>query len=143
MTAYILRRLMLMVPVALLVSIMIFTLLRLTPGDPIRTLLGEDPDPATIATLRHEYGLDRPIPIQYVNWIGRFLHGDMGRSLRTRQPVSEAIFRPFARDARTWLRGDLFQPSYLHSDWHPERDEAELGLGPGWDELSAAGRLDP
>ncbi|MDQ2786169.1 MAG: ABC transporter permease, partial [Chloroflexota bacterium] len=92
MTAYIIRRLLLMIPVALLVSIIIFTLLRLTPGDPIRVLLGEDPDPTTIATLRHEYGLDQPIPIQYVNWIGRFLRGDMGRSLRTRQPVSEAIF---------------------------------------------------
>src|SRR6478752_6450260 len=92
MTAYIIRRLLLMIPVALLVSIIIFTLLRITPGDPIRTLLGEEPDPTTIATLRHEYGLDRPIPIQYVYWIGRFLHGDMGRSLRTRQPVSEAIF---------------------------------------------------
>ena len=92
MTAYIIRRLLLMVPVALLVSIIIFTLLRITPGDPIQVLLGEQPDPTTIATLRHEYGLDRSIPVQYVNWIGRFLHGDMGRSLRTRQPVSEAIF---------------------------------------------------
>ncbi len=91
MTAYIIRRLLLMIPVAFLVSVMIFTLLRITPGDPIVVLLGEQPDPTTIATLRHEYGLDRPIPVQYMNWIGRFLHGDMGRSLRTRQPVSEAI----------------------------------------------------
>ncbi len=92
MTAYIIRRLLLIVPVALLVSIMIFTLLRVTPGDPIRVLLGEEPNPETIAALRHEYGLDQPIPVQYVNWIGRFVRGDMGRSLRTRQPVSEAIF---------------------------------------------------
>lgn len=92
MTAYIIRRLLLIVPVALLVSIMIFTLLRLTPGDPIRVLLGEEPNAATIAALRREYGLDQPIPVQYVNWIGRFVRGDMGRSLRTRQPVSEAIF---------------------------------------------------
>ncbi len=91
MTAYIIRRLLLMVPVALLVSIIIFTLLRLTPGDPIRTLLGEDPDPQTIIALRHEYGLDRPVPLQYVAWLGRALHGDLGRSLRSRQPVVEAI----------------------------------------------------
>ncbi len=91
MTAYIIRRLLLMVPVALLVSIIIFTLLRLTPGDPIRTLLGEDPNPDTIAALRHEYGLDRPVPFQYVSWLGRALHGDLGRSLRSRQPVVEAI----------------------------------------------------
>ncbi len=91
MTAYITRRLLLMIPVAFLVSVMIFMLLRLTPGDPITILFGEEPDPTVIANLRHQYGLDRPIPIQYANWIGRFLHGDMGRSLRTRQPVTEAI----------------------------------------------------
>ena len=92
MTAYIVRRLLLMIPVAFLVSVLIFTLLRLTPGDPITILFGEEPDPTVIANLRHKYGLDRPVPVQYVNWIGRFLHGDMGRSLRTQQPVSEAIF---------------------------------------------------
>ena len=91
MTAYIIRRLLLMIPVAFLVSVIIFTLLRLTPGDPILVLLGEEPDRAVIAELRHQYGLDRPIPIQYLNWIGRFLHGDLGRSIRTRQPVGEAI----------------------------------------------------
>ncbi|MHB8645388.1 MAG: ABC transporter permease [Thermomicrobiales bacterium] len=92
MTAYIIRRLLLMIPVAFLVSVMIFLLLHLTPGDPIAILFGEEPDPTVIANVRHQYGLDRPIPIQYANWIGRFLHGDMGRSLRTRQPVTEAIF---------------------------------------------------
>lgn len=91
MFAYILRRLLLIIPVALLVSMIIFTLLRLTPGDPVRTMLGEEGDPATVAALRHEYGLDRPIPLQYVAWLGRLLQGDLGRSLRTRQPVSEAI----------------------------------------------------
>jgi len=91
MTAYIIRRLLLMIPVALLVSVIIFTLLRLTPGDPIRTMMGEDPDPKTIVALRHAYGLDQPIPVQYVAWLGRLLHGDMGRSLRSRQPVREAI----------------------------------------------------
>lgn len=91
MIAYIIRRLLLMIPVALLVSVIIFTLLRLTPGDPVRTLLGEEPDPATIAAVRHEYGLDRPLPVQYLSWLGRLVQGDMGRSLRTRQPVREAI----------------------------------------------------
>jgi peptide/nickel transport system permease protein len=91
MGAYILRRFLLMIPVALLVSVIIFALLRLTPGDPVRTMLGEEPDRATIAALRHEYGLDQPLPLQYVSWLGRTLHGDFGRSLRTRQPVREAI----------------------------------------------------
>jgi len=92
MTAYLLRRLLLMVPVALLVSLIIFLLLHLTPGDPVRTMLGEEPDPATIAAVRQEYGLDQPLPMQYLSWLGRLVQGDMGRSLRTRQPVREAIF---------------------------------------------------
>ena len=92
MTRYIIRRLLLMIPVAFLVSVMIFMLLRLTPGDPIAILFGEEPDPTVIANIRHQYGLDRPVPVQYANWIGRFLRGDMGRSLRTHQPVTEAIF---------------------------------------------------
>ena len=91
MTAYIIRRILLMIPVALLVSVIIFTLLRITPGDPVRTLLGEEPDPATIAAVRHEYGLDQPLPVQYFAWLGRLVRGDMGRSLRTRQPVRQAI----------------------------------------------------
>ena len=91
MTAYIIRRILLMIPVALLVSVIIFTLLRITPGDPVRTMLGEEPDPATIAALRHEYGLDQPLPVQYLSWLGRLVQGDMGRSLRSRQPVREAI----------------------------------------------------
>jgi peptide/nickel transport system permease protein len=91
MTAYIIRRLLLMIPVAFLVSVIIFTLLRLTPGDPITVLMGDEPDRAVIATLRHQYGLDRPIPVQYLSWITRFLHGDMGRSIRTQEPVSAAI----------------------------------------------------
>ena len=95
MTAYIIRRVLLMIPVAFLVSVIIFTLLRLTPGDPITVLMGDEPDRAVIATLRHQYGLDRPIPVQYLSWITRFLHGDMGRSIRTQEPVSEAILSRF------------------------------------------------
>ena len=91
MTAYITRRLLLMIPVALLVSVLIFTLMRLTPGDPVRTLLGEEPDPRTIAEVRASLGLDEPYPVQYAVWLGRALRGDFGRSLRTRQPVLEAV----------------------------------------------------
>ena len=139
MTAYIIRRLLLMVPVALLVSIMIFTLLRLTPGDPIRVLLGEEPDPTTIANLRHEYGLDRPIPIQYVNWLGRFLHGDMGRSMRTRQPVSEAIFSRLPATLELGLAAICFSLVDLHPDRHSERDEAQIGTGTCRHEFPALG----
>ena len=91
MTQYIARRLLLMLPVALLVTIVVFVLLRLSPGDPLVIYAGEERDPVALAALRVEYGLDRSMPEQYVSWITHALQGDLGRSLRTRQPVLESI----------------------------------------------------
>ena len=91
MGQYILRRLALMVPVAFLVTVIVFTLLRLTPGDPVLTYAGEERDPESLEQLRREYGLDQPLPVQYVSWVTHALQGDLGRSIRTRQPVLEAI----------------------------------------------------
>jgi len=90
-TQYILRRLLLMIPVAFLVSVIVFTLLRITPGDPVLVFAGEERDPAALEAMRHEYGLDQPLPVQYVVWMEHALRGDLGRSLRTRQPVTQAI----------------------------------------------------
>ena len=91
MTQYILRRLLLMIPVAFLVTIGIFVIIRIAPGDPILTYSGEDPDPVTIAAIRAELGLDQPVPVQYVAWLSRALQGDLGRSLQTHQRVLDAI----------------------------------------------------
>src|ERR687886_2324583 len=91
MTSYVTRRLLLMVPVALLVTVICFTLLRLSPGDPVLVYAGEERNPEAIAYLRHSLGLDQPLPVQYVAWLGRAVQGDLGRSIRTRQPVLEAV----------------------------------------------------
>lgn len=91
MTRYIAKRLIAMIPVLLLVSIIVFTLIRLIPGDPAIAMLGEEATPQMIASLRAEFGLDQPIPIQYVVWLGRVLRGDLGNSTRARQPVTQAI----------------------------------------------------
>ena len=91
MTQYILRRLLLMIPVAFLVTIGIFVIIRIAPGDPILTYAGEDPDPVTIAAVRAELGLDQPVPVQYAAWLSRALQGDLGRSFQTHQRVLEAI----------------------------------------------------
>ena len=91
MTTYILRRLLLMIPVALLVTVGIFVIIRIAPGDPVLTYAGEDKDPATIAAVRAELGLDQPLPIQYAAWMSRALQGDLGRSFQTKQRVLEAI----------------------------------------------------
>jgi peptide/nickel transport system permease protein len=88
---YILRRLLLMIPVAFLVTVIVFVLVRMSPGDPVLVFAGEERDPAALDALRHQYGLDQPLPVQYVVWLEHALQGDLGRSLRTRQPVVEAI----------------------------------------------------
>jgi peptide/nickel transport system permease protein len=91
MTRYVLRRLLLMVPVAFLVTLIVFVLLRLTPGDPVLVYAGEERDPEALAQIRRSLGLDQPLPLQYAAWLGRLVQGDFGRSIRTRQPVLEAL----------------------------------------------------
>ncbi|MGI8552259.1 MAG: ABC transporter permease [Dehalococcoidia bacterium] len=87
MTGYILRRLLLMVPVAFFVTLILFIVLRLTPGDPVRVMLGEQATPENVVALRQQLGLDQPMPIQYVKWLGRIVRGDLGKSLANRQSV--------------------------------------------------------
>ena len=91
MTAYVLRRLLLMAPVAFLVTIAVFMLIHLTPGDPALILLGEDRTPQAIAAIHQQLGLDKPLYEQYVAWLGRIVRGDLGRSISTHQPVTIAI----------------------------------------------------
>src|SRR6266508_131982 len=91
MTRYILRRIILMVPVAFLVTLIAFGLLRLAPGDPVLVFAGEVRDPEILADMRKSLGLDQPLPVQYVRWLGHTIQGDFGRSIRTKQRVGEAI----------------------------------------------------
>jgi peptide/nickel transport system permease protein len=91
LTRYILRRLLLIVPVALLVTVINFGLLRLAPGDPVLTFAGDVRDPEILNEMRHQLGLDQPLPVQYVVWLQHTLQGDFGRSIRTHQQVGEAI----------------------------------------------------
>ena len=91
MVRYLIRRLIATVPVLILVSVIVFSLIRLVPGDPITILLGESYNQQVADRLREELGLDRPIYLQYVIWLGRMTQGDLGRSIRTNQPVLEAV----------------------------------------------------
>ena len=91
MLQYTIRRLLLMVPVLLVVTLMVFSLMLLLPGDPAMALLGENLDPEAYVTVRKALGLDQPVPVQYVRWLSRTLQGDLGRSLHTREPVLTAI----------------------------------------------------
>ncbi|MDQ2952123.1 MAG: ABC transporter permease [Chloroflexota bacterium] len=91
MITYILRRLVLMIPVAFLVTVGVFALARLSPADPVLVFAGEERDPAALAAIRKDLGLDQPLPVQYVAWVTRALQGDLGRSFQNKQRVSEAI----------------------------------------------------
>lgn len=91
MLAYTVRRLLLTIPVMLLVATAVFLLLHLTPGDPVGVMLGTDASEAQRMAVRHELGLDRPLPVQYVEWLSRAVRGDLGRSLFLDQPVTRAL----------------------------------------------------
>ena len=93
MVTFLTRRLLLMIPVALLVSFVTFMIIHLIPGDPARVLLGESATPQTVAALRHQLGLDQPIMVQYFIWLGQAIHGNLGQSIQLSQPVTQAIMQ--------------------------------------------------
>ncbi len=91
MFAYIVRRVATIVPTLLFVSLLIFGLQQLLPGDPAMILAGEERDPTVIAYLNKKMHLDEPFPVRYAYWIGGVLHGDLGESLRIQRPVRDLI----------------------------------------------------
>jgi peptide/nickel transport system permease protein len=93
MFAFFIRRLVTVLPTLVFVSMLIFGLQQLLPGDPAQILAGEDQNPELIAQLREKMHLDKPLPVQYGYWIGSVLQGDLGESARTGQPVLELILQ--------------------------------------------------
>jgi peptide/nickel transport system permease protein len=91
MGRFILGRLLAVVPVLVLVTAGVFFLIHLTPGDPIDAMMAESADPSVKAALSRQLGLDQPIHVQYLAWMGRLLRGDLGRSIRNNQPVIEDV----------------------------------------------------
>jgi peptide/nickel transport system permease protein len=91
MGRYVLRRVLESAVTLILATIVVFLGIRALPGDPARTLAGEESDPATLAAIRQAYGLDQPLPLQYVRYVQKAATGDLGRSPRTGLPVAETI----------------------------------------------------
>jgi len=91
MGRFLLRRLGSILPTLVLVSMLIFGLQQLLPGDPAVVLAGEDRDPNVVAYLRQKLHLDEPLPMRYLYWINGVLHGDLGESLRMQKPVLALI----------------------------------------------------
>ena len=91
MGEFLLKRLAQIVPTLVFVSMLIFGLQQLLPGDPAKILAGEEQDPSVIAHLREKLHLDDPLPVRYGHWVGGVLQGDLGESVRTQQPVLELV----------------------------------------------------
>jgi peptide/nickel transport system permease protein len=86
------RRLIGAIPVLLGISFLVFLLMHLAPGDPVVLLLGDDATPTDVARVRHEWGLDQPLPVQYWQFISRAMVGDFGQSLKFGEPVLKLVF---------------------------------------------------
>lgn len=91
MLAYIIRRLLLMIPVLLIVAVVIFSLIHITPGDPAAVMAGEDATVAQVEEMRERLGLNEPLHLQFIEWFANALRLDFGESIFLRQPVTEAI----------------------------------------------------
>lgn len=107
MGRYIIRRLLQAIPLLILVSIFMFTLIHLLPGGPDRLLFNPRLSAAGRAALRANFGLDDPLPLQYVKWLGRILVGDFGTSFTTNQPVSGIIAQRFPYTLELFIYGLL------------------------------------
>ena len=92
MMAFALRRLLLAIPVLLGVSVLVFLVISLIPGDPALAILGTFATPETIAKLNAELGLDRPLPVRFLIWLTNVLSGDLGRSYALDRPVADEVF---------------------------------------------------
>lgn len=95
MLSYTARRVVLLLPVLLGATVVVFALIHLIPGDPAGALLGPTSSAAMRSALRHDLGLDQPLPIQYAKWLWHVLHLDLGTSIARRQPVASIVWEAF------------------------------------------------
>jgi peptide/nickel transport system permease protein len=93
MLTFLAKRILQLAPTLFFVSVLIFSLQHLLPGDPALIMAGEDRDPEVIEQIRRQYHLDQPIPVQYVYWVKNALSGDLGESMRFKQPVLDLVLQ--------------------------------------------------
>ena len=104
---YLLKRLALVIPIALSVTIVCFSLVYIAPGDPLSAILPSDASIELIDKLKKDYGLDKPIPVQYAIWLGRAVQGDLGTSIATGRPVNAELGRAIFNTLILALFGSL------------------------------------
>ena len=95
MLTFLARRLLQLIPTLFFVTVIIFLLQQLLPGDPALVMAGEEKDLAVIAEIRKQYRLDQPLPVQYLYWVKNALSGNLGESMRLKEPVSTLILQKF------------------------------------------------
>ena len=108
MYKYVLKRLLMLIPVIIGVSFLVFFIMSLSPGDPARTILGETAPIEAVEALREELGLNDPVLKRYVDYMGGLLHGDMGTSYKSNRPVFDEIMGRFPATLKLSLWGMLF-----------------------------------
>ena len=94
MLRYFVKRILSTIPVLLIISVIVFSMIHLTPGDPAQSMLGPEASEEQVESLRKAMGLYDPLPVQYVNWIADILHGDFGTSVANNEPVCK--FQPLS-----------------------------------------------
>lgn len=105
MTRYVAQRVLSLIPVLLGVTLLVFLVMQLAPGDPAQIMLGPKATETSLAQLRHELGLDQPLHIQYVRWLSRVVQGDWGRSIQLKREVLPFVLERFKNSAYLMLLG--------------------------------------
>ncbi|WP_258128973.1 ABC transporter permease [Achromobacter anxifer] len=126
MLGYLLKRIAASVPTVIVVTVLVFALIRAIPGDPASLMLGDIDNPALLAEMRHALGLDRPVGEQFLIWVGNALHGDLGMSIARREPVMHLVLTHFAVTAQVVLTATLLAclvaiPAGMVAAWRQNR----------------------
>lgn len=108
MINYIIRRLLLAIPVIIGVTLITFLLFLVVPGDPVRLALGQHPDPQLQARIEHQLGMDKPWPQRYVDYVWKAMRGDLGNSIKNQEPVSKIISEKLPATLRLSVTAILF-----------------------------------
>ena len=110
MNRYFIRRLLATIPLMFVISIFVFMFIHLIPGDPAKTLAGVEASVEEVEAIREEFGLNKPILVQYVDYMKNLFHGDMGRSLKSNLPVTEMIASRMHFTLRLVVAGMIWAP---------------------------------
>ncbi|ADP14925.1 MULTISPECIES: ABC transporter permease [Achromobacter] len=126
MLGYLLKRIAASVPTVIVVTVLVFALIRAIPGDPASLMLGDIDNPALLAEMRHALGLDRPVGEQFLIWVGNALQGDLGMSIARREPVMHLVLTHFAVTAQVVLTATLLAclvavPAGMVAAWRQNR----------------------